>query len=493
MKIVSRVVVVLAIFSLSLQYIGCGGAELSSARLYRGQRNYIKANELLLQALKSDPTSDDAWSLYVENLYSLKNYEKIAEVIDTARLYAVKNRATVELVRRNTWVELFNGGVSAYEQNPDSKEQQAAAISLLETARKVAPEQVETYEQLGNVYYSANDTAKAIAIYQEALSQVRPTHDQGVALGLALKNSPEEAEKAIGGSPAKTEMMPLVGGDSIMIYIYPSKEGYLYFEKTKKTPRKWQLTGWKFTNSDAVGMQPSRISLNTYLLVAQYYLNRGNNALAMNNKAQAEVEFDKVVPLLVSVQRLDPSDASAASIIPDIYKKLGQTDKAKAEYERMLSEHPSKNLYSSYGVVLMNSDDYPGAISAFEKALEIDPAFQNALFNLGATYQNQAAAVQKKDKKQNVKPMVEKAVEYFEKSYTVSRTDYLSIGYLIEDYDILGNKEKSKKFMTELDNLRSTDAAKDFQYWNAVGKAFAKSDPAKSTEAFKKMDELMKK
>ena len=47
--------------------------------------------------------------------------------------------------------------------------------------------------------------------------------------------------------------------------------------------------------------------------------------------------------------------------------------------------------------------------------------------------------------------------------------------------------------MTELDNLRSTDAAKDFQYWNSVGKAFAKSDPAKSTEAFKKMDELMKK
>ena len=490
MKVVSRIVVVSAIFSLSLLYFGCGGAELSSAKLYRQQRNYVKANELLEQALKSDPTSDEAWALYVTNLYDLNKYEKIGDVIDTARLYAVKNRAQIEFIRRNTWVQLYNGGVSAYEQNPDSKEQQQAAISLLETARRVSPDQVETYEILGNVYYSANDTAKAIAIYQEALSQVRPMHDQGVALGLALKQEPTDAENAIGGAPAKKEMT-LVGGDSVMIYVYPSKEGYLYFEKAKKT-RKWQLTGWKFTNSEAVGMNPSRISLNTYKSVAQYYMNKGDNAYAAGNKAQAEQEYEKVVPLFIAVQRLDPSDLTAASIIPDIYKKMGQTDKAKAEYERMLSEHPSKNLYSSYGVVLMNSGDNPGAIAAFEKALEIDPSFQNALFNLGATYQNEAVAMQKKDKKKVI-PILEKAVEYFEKSYTVSRNDYLSISYLIEDYDILGNKEKSKKFLAELDNLRTTDAVKDYQYWNSLGKAFAKTDPTKSAEAFKKVDELMRK
>jgi tetratricopeptide (TPR) repeat protein len=346
MKIVSRVVVFAAIFLLSLQYIGCGGAELSSAKLYRQQRNYLKANDLLEQALKSDPTSDEAWSLYVTNLYDLNRYENIAEVIDTARLYAVKNRVQVEYVRRNTWVGLYNGALNAYQQNPDSKEQQDAAVALLESARKVAPEQPETYELLGDVYYSAGDTAKYIATYEEALKQVRSIHDQGVALGLMLKQDPAGAESAIGGAPARKEMVALSSTDSVMIYVYPSKEAYLYFEKTKKTPRKWQLTGWKFTNSEPVGMQPTRVSLRPYQSIAQYYLDKGNASLAAKDTARAEESFEKAVSLLISVQRLDPSDESAASIIPNTYNRLGQREKMKSEYERMLARllHLKKHL-----------------------------------------------------------------------------------------------------------------------------------------------------
>jgi tetratricopeptide (TPR) repeat protein len=170
----------------------------------------------------------------------------------------------------------------------------------------------------------------------------------------------------------------------------------------------------------------------------------------------------------------------------------------------MLAERPSKNLYAAYGVVLLKSEDYPGAISAFEKSLEIDPSYDNALFNLGATYQNIAANEQKKLKDVKDKKKLEdgnkivianvtKATEYFEKVYTVNRKEYMSIGYLIENYEILGNKEKSTKFLTELDNLRNTDAAKESGYWLTVGKYFAKVDAAKSADAFKRADELLKK
>jgi tetratricopeptide (TPR) repeat protein len=491
MKSLRQLCFIAALAVLSIQYLGCGGAEISSAKLYRNQRNYVKANEMLEKALKSDPTSDEGWALYVTNLFDLKRYERIAEVIDTARIYAVENRTQVEFIRRNTFVELFNGGLQAYEQNPDSRQQQKEAIALLETARRVAPEMPETYELLGNVYYSANDTAKAIGTFQEALAQLRSMHDQGTALGLMLKMDPASVVNAIGGDPARTQTV-LYGSDSVLIYIYPSKEAYIYFEKTKRTPRKWQLMGWKFTNIEAVGMQPSRISLATYQNVASYYLAKGSEALARKDKAAAEAEFDKAVSYLISIQRLDPSDPQPSSIIPDIYRRLGQTDKAKAEYERMISEFPSKNLYSSYGVVLLNSEDYDGAIAAFEKALEIDPAYHNALVNLAATYQNRAVAQQKKDPKASVNSLLEKAVEYFEKAYTVNSKDYFSIGYLIEDYDILGNKEKKQKFLTILDNLASTDVASEHDYWAAVGKAFVKTDAKKSTEAFRKADELLK-
>jgi tetratricopeptide (TPR) repeat protein len=496
MKIVLRLSLFLVLGVLSVQLIGCGSAaELSSAKLYREQRNYIKAEQLLEQALAKDPTSDDVWALYVKNLFDLKKYEKIAEVIDTASVYAVKNRAEVEFVRRNTWIELYNGAVAAYQQNPDSREQQQASIGLLQSAIKVYPDQPEAYELLGDVYYSAGDTEKYISTYETALRQVRSLHDQGVALGLTLKMNPADAESAIGGAPARMTTLPLQAeGDSILIYSYPSKEAYIYFVKTKKQP-KYMLHGWRFTTSEALGYAPLAVSLQPYKSIAQVHLDRGNAALARKDKATAEREFDQAVPLLIAVQRLDPSDQSAASIIPDIYRQLGDVERAKSEYERMLAERPSKQLYSSYGVVLMNSSDYQGAIDAFNKALEIDAGFENALFNIGATYQNWAVVDSKKGTKDASKEMytkLEKAVEYFEKVYAINKQDFTSIGYLIENYEILGKPDKSKTYITALDNLKSTSVGNNPDYWNLVGKVYAKVDPAKAAEAYKKADSLRK-
>jgi len=480
-----------AIFVVTFQLLGCGGADLQSAKLYRIQHNWVKANEMLEQTIKADPTNDEGWALYMQNLYDLKKYEKIAELIDTARLYAIKNRALVELVRHNVWVELYNGGLSAYNQNPDSKEQQQAAIGLLESAIKLAPDQPETYELLGDVYFSAQDTAKYIATYEDALKQVRSTHDQGVALGLMMRMEPSQVESAVGGSPSKDTMVFTGASDSVRVYHYRSNDGYFYFEKAVKPPRKWQLTGWRFTTTPEVGMLPMRISTNPYRQLANYYYNKGSRALDAKDKPKAEEYYDRAEPLYVAIQRLDPSDENAAAIIPEIYKKLDQPEKAKAHYEQMIAEHPSKNLYTAYGAVLLKGEDYDGAIGAFQKALDIDPAYEFALYNLAATYKNSAAADQKKDKKIDVRAKMEKSTDYFEKVIAVDKKEYSSYVNLIENYDILGKKEKSKEALTNLEALKNTDVAKDPGYWNSLGTIYAHTNRVQeSTDAFKKADQL---
>lgn len=496
MKVVLRLTAILFLAAVSVQLIGCGSAaELASAKLYREQRNYIKAEQLLEQGLAKDPTNDDLWALYVKNLYDLKKYEKIAEVIDTASVYAVKNRAEVEFVRRNTWVSLFNGAVAAYQQNPDSKEQQQAAIGLLQSAIKVYPDQPEAYESLGDVYYSAGDTEKYIATYEQALRQVRSLHDQGVALGLTLRMTPTEAESAIGGAPARSvAIAQQAEGDSVLVYSYPSKEAFIYFVRTKKQP-KYTLYGWRFTNSEALGKAPLAVSLQPYKSIAQLHLDRGNAALAKGDKGTAEREFEQAIPLLIAVQRLDPSDQSAGSIIPDIYRQLGDVERAKSEYERLLSERPSKQLYSAYGVVLLNSGDFQGSIDAFNKALEIDPGFENALSNIGAAYQTWASVEQKKNTKESQKEVyskLEKAIEYFEKVYAINKNDFYNLGYLVENYQFINKPDKVKTYFTALESLRGTAAANEYDYWNLLGKLYAKSDPAKSAEAYKKADSLRK-
>src|SRR5438552_12453137 len=99
MKHIYKQILFLTVFTLAFQFFGCGSADIQSAKLYRQQRDYIRANTMLEQALKSDPTSDEGWALYMQNLFDQSKYEKIAELIDTARLYAIKYRKIVEAVR----------------------------------------------------------------------------------------------------------------------------------------------------------------------------------------------------------------------------------------------------------------------------------------------------------------------------------------------------------------------------------------------------------
>ena len=81
--------------------------------------------------------------------------------------------------------------------------------------------------------------------------------------------------------------------------------------------------------------------------------------------------------------------------------------------------------------------------------------------------------------------------------------EFLSALSMIYDSRYIGDNNKVKpgynftivknKFLAELDNLKNTDAAKESGYWLTVGKYFAKSDSAKSADAFKRADELLKK
>ncbi len=507
MKKIFKQIAFIFLLTFTFQMFGCGGADVQSAKLYRQQRDYKRANAMLEQALKSDPQSDEGWALYMLNLYDLNQYEKISEYIDTARTYAFKNRAMVELVGHNTWVNLYNGGVNAFQQNPDSKEQQQAAIGLLESAKKLAPDQPETYEVLGDVYYAAGDTAKGIATYQEALAHVRTVHDQGVALGLRMRMEPSEVETAVGGSPSKDTAFVYYGSDSVRVYSYRSNDGFFYFERAPKPPRKWQLTGWRFTNIQDVGLLPMRVSTAPYQAIGNYYYNKGNAVLASNKTKAEEYYIDEAVPMFMAIQSLDPSDERAFALITDIFTKLKQPEKLKAVYEKMLNLRPSKSMYVAYGATLSNSGDFEGAISSFEKALALDPAYGIALYDLGATYRSWAAAEQKNQPppppvdKKNPKPppqtndpvrtKLEKSTDYFERDIALNKKDYNAYFNLLDNYDILGKKEKIAPMVANLDAMKNTDAAKEVEFWDTLGKIYVRVNRAEdSANAFKKADQM---
>src|SRR5579883_598545 len=432
MKTIRRTLLITLIATFGLQLVGCGAADVQSAKLYRQRRDYITADKMLQKAISEDPTNDEAWYLYTVNLQDLKQYEKIASIIDTAMLYSTTHRAELQQLKHNTWIQLYNGGLGAYNANPDSKEAQQAAISYLEAARKLEPDQPETYELLGTVYYAAGDTAKGLENYLAEITQVSSSYEPGVAMGLMLHLSPDAVERAIGGTPARKEIVPIGGTDSAMIYVYPSKQAYIYFERADKLPHPWQLTGWRITSLDAQGMQPIRVSTQAYALVANDYYQKGLAEMQKGDKAAATAQFEKAIPLLMTLQQIDPSDEFASQAIPDIYSRMERTEKAKQEYERILADHPSKAMYISYGTLMMKSNDYQGAITAYEKALALAPNDEPALFDIAAAYKNWAVADQNA-KKPEYKAELQKSTDYFEKLRAINRNDPNTLMNLAEN------------------------------------------------------------
>jgi tetratricopeptide (TPR) repeat protein len=474
MKIIQRLGFLLFLSVFAVQLAGCGAAEVSSAKLYRTQRNYVKADERLNEALKKNPADPEAWALYVQNLYDLNNFERLAEVIDTAYKYAVDYRTDIDMLRYNTWVHLYNGGVSAFEQNPESPEQQKAALALLQSASKLMPERSENYSAMGQIYEQMKDEAGAIAMYKEALNQTRNVHEQGIAKGLMIRMSPEAVERLL-GAPTSKRMLPVSQSDSAMMYIYPASQTYVYFEKATKAPRNWQLSGWRMGVSEQVANTITRVSTDIYKAVANYYYQRGLAAQKANDLSTARTEFEQALPYLFSVQRLDPSDETAASFIPDIYIKTNQSNKAKEQYERLLSENPSKALYTSYGTFLLQTKDYEAAVAQYSKALAMDPNYESAIFNIAASYKNWAATEQAAKKPKAVyQPHLEQSTLYFEKLLQLNPNEFVAMQNLAENYDLLGLKDKFAPLVARLEALQNSEIAQDPAYWNTLGTVYSR-------------------
>src|SRR5437870_1809649 len=115
MKTLTRTRLLALVATFALELAGCGAADIQSAKLYRQRRDYAQADKMLKRALEEDPSSDEGWYLYTVNLYDLKNYEKVAQIIDTAMLYSSTHRSELQQYKRSIWVELYMGGLNTYQ------------------------------------------------------------------------------------------------------------------------------------------------------------------------------------------------------------------------------------------------------------------------------------------------------------------------------------------------------------------------------------------
>jgi Flp pilus assembly protein TadD len=96
--------------------------------------------------------------------------------------------------------------------------------------------------------------------------------------------------------------------------------------------------------------------------------------------ALAISEYAKAIELNPSSQAAHLGMANAASAV-------GMYDVAIAHFGKAISISAHADIYNNLGVAYYRKKMYPEALSAFRKALELDPRHVNALVNLGNVYE----------------------------------------------------------------------------------------------------------
>jgi len=144
----------------------------------------------------------------------------------------------------------------------------------------------------------------------------------------------------------------------------------------------------------------------------------------------------------------------------------GKTNEATSLIEEAITLDPENaSLHFALGSAKDATKDYTAAKASYEKALELDPSYFDALYNLGAIFYNQAADLTKQmadlsldeeakysQLQNDSKALFAQALPYFEKAHSTNATDRNTLIALKEIYAKTGNFDKSNEMKKLLGN-----------------------------------------
>ena len=168
--------------------------------------------------------------------------------------------------------------------------------------------------------------------------------------------------------------------------------------------------------------------------------------------------YNKSIKVLEDGRKKYPDNGDILLRLSNAYIGANKLDVAMNAFKEGVVKEPDNKYYRyNYGVLLLNSKDFPAAEEQFKKAVEIDPKYTNAIYNLAVTYVRWGAKM---------------------------REDMEAAGESNELY-----KEKFNAAIPYLEEYLATNP-KEPQIWELLGRVYANiGNQAKSEEAFKKADQ----
>ncbi len=208
-------------------------------------------------------------------------------------------------------------------------------------------------------------------------------------------------------------------------------------------------------------------SLDGYKFLGEIYYNKGTNLRSqfestknVQDSVQAMENFNKAIDVLEKGRDLFPDDSDILLTLSNAYIAAGKAEVAMNAFKTGVEKDPNNQYYRyNYGVLLLGTNQYEKAIEQFQKALDIDPEYQNALYNIAVAYVKWGAKINKDaeengQEESNYKEKFQKALPHLEKLVQLNPDEASNWELLGKVYTVLGMQNDATNAFNKADELR---------------------------------------
>ncbi len=461
-QIVYGMLVVSAI-SLALMGFQCSSAEMTSAKLYIQRKEYQNAEAQLQKEVAKNPKNEEAWFLLGQIRYEQKNYLGMKEALDKSAEIGVKYKNDIKNYILQSWVNNINDGVKLSNDATDQAGYDKT-VAAFKMAYDLLPDSLLSSFNLGMAYFRAGDEANGIKYVQETLDKHNYV-EAAKKLGRVYFDKAFELKEKF-----RAENQELLATWTSLRQFYEGMKAsdvvfYIKAPATKSKPagakpakgKKTVAEEWTYPQYNLV------ILVDDGTVEKITYSKPYTPAIDSSLVVQSQQEYDKAIQVLKRGFTLAPADPVISEILTNSFINSGRSAEARDFIAERLKTNPDyKSDHYFMGRFSMSDKKFADAEKSFLEALRVDPAYTDAILELGNTYLEWGNYELEEAKKANKDLSVEKkyldrykqAVPYLEK-FAEQNPDNLRIwDALVQIYARTGDTKKGEEAMKKADSIR---------------------------------------
>jgi tetratricopeptide (TPR) repeat protein len=199
--------------------------------------------------------------------------------------------------------------------------------------------------------------------------------------------------------------------------------------------------------------------LDGYRFLGEIYYNKGMIAQA-EDSIKAVGYFNQAIEVLEEGRKYHPGDSELLLVLSNSYIGANKIDIAIDAFKEGVIQEPENKYYRyNYGVLLLGSEEYEKAEEQFLKAIEIDPEYQNAIYNIAVTYVRWGTHINKEAEERGemsseYKEKYKAALPYLQKVIEAKEDDAAMWELLGRVYTVLDMQKEATEAFNKADQLR---------------------------------------